>query len=98
MVGAADAELSRRRASDQKRDQIAIGIKPALGKCDQCTCKWLALWHHHQRFKPLIERKLLPRRRHRHDFAARARKALAEIETQHLIDALKADIEQRTIQ
>src|SRR6185437_6009636 len=42
-------------------------------------------------------RQLLHRRRHRHYLAARSRKTFAEIEAQHLVDALEPDIDVRVL-
>src|ERR1019366_9062069 len=52
-----------------------------------------ALGHHDKRFQPLVVRQLAHRRWHGKDFAARAGKALAEIETKHLVDAFEADVD-----
>ena len=94
---AADAELARRRAPDQKGDQVAAGIEAALGERYQRARQRQPARHHDQRFQSLVERQLLHRRRHRHHLAGRAGKALAEIEPKHLVDALEPDIDERTV-
>src|SRR5258708_39186126 len=73
-------------------------IEAALGDRDQRALERKTLRHEHQRFQPLVERQLLPRRRHRKSLAARARKTLRKIETQHLVDALDPDVDKGSIE
>ncbi len=98
IVGAANAELAGRRAADQERDQVAVGIEAAFGDRDQRARQRQALRHHTSASSPLLYGSFLtaggigttsPRARV---------KPLAEIEAQHLVDALEADIDERAIE
>ncbi|MHC2401086.1 hypothetical protein ACVMGC_005630 [Bradyrhizobium barranii subsp. barranii] len=90
--GAADAELAGRRTADQERDQVAVGIEPALGEGDQGACHRLAFRHDDHRFEPLVGGQLPHGGRRRQHLAAGARAAFREIEAQDLVDAFEPDI------
>ena len=75
-------------SASRPRSEIAISV-PASGR---------PLGTITSASSPLLYGSLLRRRRQRHHLAARAGEALAEIETQHLVDALEADIDERAIE
>src|SRR4029077_6364463 len=92
IIAALDSERARARTTDQKSEIVALGIKTALGDCDQRACERLSLRRNDQTLKPLVGRQRPHARRYRDRDAARRQTVLRVVETHDLIDALDSDV------